>query len=482
MGAAARGGWRARAPWRVLDSFGRALRVACRYAAPRSVDELAEVLAAARTEGLAVAFRGAGRSYGDAALGGRGLVVDTSGIDRVLAWDPGSGVLAGEPGVTIETLWKSTLEDGFWPAVVPGTMRPTLAGCVAMNVHGKNNFKAGPFGEHVRRLELLTPRGERIRCGPAENPEVFHAAVGGLGLLGAVTRVEVALKPVESGRLAVEAAVARDLGEAFDRFEAYLGHADYAVGWIDCLATGRGLGRGIVHAARYLEAGEDPLARRTLRVAAQGLPGTILGVPKGQLWKLLRWFVNDPGMRLVNGARYWSGWLKHGATHYEGHAAFAFLLDYVPDWRLAYGPGGFIQYQVFVPDATARDCLRDVLELCQVHGLPSYLGVLKRHRPDRFLLSHAPDGWSLALDFKVTDGNRNRLWALTRLLTERVLEAGGRFYMAKDAVLAGGDLERAYGRAAIDAFLAIKRRLDPDGILVTDLGRRVLGLGEPAGP
>jgi FAD/FMN-containing dehydrogenase len=159
--------------------------------------------------------------------------------------------------------------------------------------------------------------------------------------------------------------------------------------------------------------------------------------------------------------------------------AFAFLLDYVPNWRLAYGPGGFIQYQVFVPHATAREALKDVLALCQQAKMPSFLGVFKRHRPDDFLLSHALDGWSLAMDFPVTARNKNRLWALTERLTERVIAAGGKFYFAKDSVLRSGDVERAYGRAKLDQFLAIKAQLDPNGALSSDLWTRAIAPRSP---
>jgi FAD/FMN-containing dehydrogenase len=129
---------------------------------------------------------------------------------------------------------------------------------------------------------------------------------------------------------------------------------------------------------------------------------------------------------------------------------------------------------VFVPHETARQTLKDVLELCHQAKMPSFLGVFKRHRPDDFLLTHALDGWSLAMDFPVTARNRNRLWALTERLTERVLAAGGKFYFAKDSVLRAGDVEQAYGRARIDQFLALKQRTDPHGVLTSDLWTRAL--------
>ena len=466
---------RARAPWQVLDSFGRAVNASCRYAAPRTVDELAATVARAHDEGIRVAFRGAGRSYGDASLNAGGLILDLQGLRKVHSWDPAAGVFECEPGVTIEGLWRRTIEDGYWPHVVPGTMRPTLGGCLAMNVHGKNNYRAGPFGEHVQEIDLLTPRGEVLTCSPSQNADVFHGAIGGLGMLGAITRVKLKMKKVECGNLRVDARVGRNLDEMFERFEELIPHSDYCVGWVDCFAQGSGLGRGQIHAANYLHGDEDPDPEGSLHVERQGLPPRILGFPRSRIWQVMQFFVNDLGVSMVNLAKYWASYFGDGDSYVQSHVAFAFLLDYVPDWRLAYGPGGFVQYQVFIPKETAKATLREILALGHRNGFPSYLGVLKRHRPDAFVLSHAVDGWSLAMDYKVTDGTRAALWKHFAELTQVVLGAGGRFYFAKDAVLTAEDALRAYGTERVERFAALKRRLDPDFALRSDLADRVLG-------
>ncbi|HYP89084.1 MAG TPA: FAD-binding oxidoreductase [Polyangiaceae bacterium] len=466
--------FRIRAPLRVVDGFGRSTRAACRYAEPRSVDELAFALKQAQSEGLTVAFRGAGRSYGDAAINTGGMVIDATRLDRLLDWNPTTGVLEAEAGLTVEGLWRRTIEDGYWPAVVPGTMRPTLGGCVAMNIHGKNNFRAGPFGDHVLELDLLTPGGELLTLSRQQSPELFHAVIGGLGMLGAVTRVKLKLKKVQSGNLRVESISAKNFDGMFDVFEQRIPSADYLVGWVDCFARGKSVGRGQVHAAYYLHDGEDPNVDGSFHVERQGLPSTIAGIPKSQLWRAMRIFSYPPLWKLVNTGKYHSSWREHGKSYLQSHVAFAFLLDYVPNWRLAYGPGGFIQYQIFIPHATARETMKDVLNLCHQAKMPSFLGVFKRHRPDDFLLTHALDGWSLAMDFPVTARNRNQLWALTERLTERVLAGGGKFYFAKDSVLRKGDVEQAYGRAKIDQFLALKQRTDPTGVLTSDLWSRAL--------
>ncbi len=468
---------RASLPWRVLDGFGNAQRAASAYARPRDAGELASLLARARDEGVPVSFRGSGRSYGDASLNAGGLAIDVRGMDRVLAFDRTTGIAELEPGVTIEQLWRAGLPHGWWPHVVPGTMFPTMGGCVAMNIHGKNCFKAGPFGDHVQELDLLTADGVTRTLSREREPELFRATIAGLGLLGAVTRVKLGMKRIESGRLRVRPFRTATLDAMFDCFAERLPASDYLVGWVDGFAGGRGLGRGLVHQANYLSGDEDPQGRSLLDNAKQDLPPSVLGVPRRLVWRVMKLFTNAPSMRLVNAAKYLlPETLAPGGAYLETHVAFAFLLDYVPNWRNAYGGAGFIQYQVFVPDATARRAMAGVLERCRRRGLVSYLGVFKRHRPDEFLLSHGLDGWSLALDFAVPPRDPRPLWDLARELTDLVLEAGGRFYAAKDSVLDAAQFARAYGER-LERFRAIKRRLDPGNLFQGDLARRLDLLG-----
>ncbi|HZM00478.1 MAG TPA: FAD-binding oxidoreductase, partial [Planctomycetota bacterium] len=460
-----------------VGSHSRVLR-------PRAVAEIAAAFRLARAEGATVALRGTGNSYGDASVNSRGWVLDVSRLDRILDWNRETGVAVLEPGVTVEQLWKRILPDGWWPAVVSGTAFPTVAGALAMNIHGKNNYKVGPLGEHCLEFDLVLPSGEVLTCDRRRNADLFHAAIGGFGMLGAFSRVVLETKRVHSGDMRVAALRSRDLAEMMRQMEERKASADYLVGWIDAFAAGEHAGRGLVHAAFHLQPGEDPDPARTLRVGYQELPGSILGFPKGEVWRILRLLNNDAGMRLINAAKYLSGCIEAAQNpQLQSHAAFAFLLDYVPNWKFAYGtePGrrGLIQFQSFLPHATAHDAYLELLERSRQARIVPYLAVLKRHRPDPFWMTHALDGWSLALDFKVTPDNRAALWAHCDALTEVVIAAGGRFYFAKDLVIGPEDLRRCWPEESLQRFLALKRRLDPELLLQTDLYRRVFG--EPAG-
>ena len=192
-------------------------------------------------------------------------------------------------------------------------------------------------------------------------------------------------------------------------------------------------------------------------------------VPKSAMWRIMRLFAKNTGMRSANFGKYHASRLlgdRH--TQLQSHAAFAFLLDYVPNWKWAYGAGGLIQYQSLVPASSAEAVFRDQIELQHRYGLPAYLGVFKRHRPDAFLMTHALDGYSLALDLKVTRANRERLWRMAAEMDRLVVEAGGRFYFAKDSTLSPASLTSYLAEERVQRFLALKRELDPGSLLQTD--------------
>lgn len=454
-----------------LENIGHSIRSSAWLYQPERIEQLDELFALARQRGLSITLRGAGRSYGDAALNGGQIVLDLQKLDRVKRWDAQRGRITVEPGVTIEQLWKHVLVDGWWPPVVPGTQYPTLGGCLAANIHGKNNWKVGPLGEHVVEFEALLPTGKRVTCSPRKNTDLFYAMIGGMGLLGVFISITLQLKHIYSGNLEVGAWAEPSLRGMLTAVDEHKG-SDYVVGWMDCVAPGRSLGRGQIHTARYYQPGEDPNGERSLSLKAQALPERMFGIiPKQLIPVLMSPFANNFGTWGVNTAKYLANrTIGNHKTIRESLVSFSFLLDHFP--IADFGGPGFIQYQSFLPKEAAHDAYLAILQRCKRAGLPSYAGVLKRHRPDKFLLSHAVDGYSLALDFRVTPRNRARLVTLAAELDPIVLDAGGRFYFAKDSTLRRATVASYLGSKAIQKFKKLKRKADPENLLQSDLYRR----------
>ena len=457
--------------------FGMSVGGPAKVLRPQSVEQVADAFAHVSSQGGSLALRGAGCSYGDASTNNGGHVLDLTSMNRILSFDPATGVAVCEPGATVRDLWRRAIGYGYWPRVVSGTMQVTMGGAAAMNIHGKNNYRLGSFGEGVRSFEMMTPKGELVRCSRDANPELFHAAIGGFGMLGCFTKLEIETKRVHSGRLRVSGIVAKDLDHNFEILEDLHGEADYLVSWVDLHAKGAGLGRGLMHRADQMAPGEDPDGLRFYDPSLQDVPSTLFGViPKGWLWPGMWMAVKSGQVALVNALKFAAGAREQRNSPYlQTHGAFHFLLDYVPRWHWMTKPGGLVQFQPFVPKAEAPRVMRRLIELCQQRGHVPYLGVLKKHKPDPFLMTHAVDGYSMAMDICVSAkaSKRDSLWRMCRELADVVLDAGGRFYYAKDAVLMESSFPRVHGADAVAEFRALKQKWDPDGMFQTDLSRRL---------
>lgn len=443
---------------------------------PEKEEDFRDLFSYANNKGLKLTLRGGGCSYGDAATNTKGVVIDISRYKRILEFNSKTGIIKAESGVTIKQLWEFGIEKGYWPPVVSGTMFPTLGGALSMNIHGKNNFAVGSIGDHVLEFTFMTPSGKVFVCSRKKNQELFFAAISGFGMLGVFLNVTIQLKAIYAGKMKVWPVVSKNLQDMFDYFEREYKSADYLVGWIDAFASGNSLGRGQIHKAVHLKKGEDPDFPENCKLERQNLPSTFLGIiPKSWMWLFMIPFANNLGMRLVNFAKFVSGYLTNNKPYFQGHAEYAFLLDYVPNWKFMYKPGSMIQYQSFIPKENAVDAFCEILKICQKRRIVTWLAVFKKHKSDPFLLTHALDGYSMAMDFPVTFGNRKRLWELAGELDEIVLKFGGKFYFAKDSTLRPETVQRAFPKKNLEKFYSLKKKFDPKGILETDLYRRITG-------
>ena len=413
-------------------SWGRYPRLPQTGRAVSWPDEVGPALAAAQlpdasgAPGGTLAF-GCGRSYGDSCLAESGHVIAMGGLDRLIAADWSTGVVRAQAGVTLADLIHVALPRGWFPPVTPGTKFVTLGGAVANDVHGKNHHVRGTFGRHVCAFTLRRSDGSVLTCSPGENPALFAATVGGLGLTGIILDVTLQLRPVESGLIAQRSIRFGNIDEFFALSREHDAEHEYTVAWIDCLASGASLGRG-----HYLAG--DHAARGPRRPAP---PGRLL-VPFDPPFSL----VNRLSLRLFN-SLYYERQRKREVRRRVGYEPFFYPLDKLQSWNRMYGRRGFQQYQCVIPQAHAPTAIADILRCISSSGMGSFLAVLKQcgTLASPGLMSFPLHGVSLALDFP------NREPALGRLFTTLdglVHEAGGRLYPAKDAHMSAAHFRQAY--------------------------------------
>lgn len=437
-----------------LSGWGRVLHAEGPVARPERSGELAGLFDDPVTRTRTLLARGAGRSYGDAALNSGGATVLTQRLDRLLTFDATTGDLVAEAGVTFGEMLRVFLPRGFMPPVVPGTGLATLGGGVANDVHGKNHHRSGSLGQHLRWVDLRLPSGELRQVAPDRDAELFRATVGGLGLTGIIERVALTLTRVPANAVSVRKQRIQDLDHFVEALAAAQDGDPYVVGWIDALAGGRHLGRGILETASPAANNIDHQPRKTRR-----LP---LDAPNGLLGPLT--------VRLFNRA-YRARVPANGCTLHLPFEQFLFPLDAIHDWNRMYGRRGFHQFQCVVPYDGGARALRKMLELISASGHGSFLAVLKTMGPPGVgFMSFPMPGYTLALDFPNAPGATALIGQLERV----TLDHGGRTYLAKDSTLQPAMLRPMYPQ--LERFEQVLASIDPARRMGSDLSRR-LGIG-----
>ncbi len=433
---------------------------------PGIVDAAMEAAEASRSErGRGIVARGLGRSYGDAAQNAGGTVLDATWLDAFHKVDLDSGVVTVGAGVSLQTLMERLVPLGWFVPVTPGTRLVTVGGAIAADIHGKNHHIDGAFCSHVLEMTLVTPTG-KVTLSPASDHDLFWATAGGMGLTGVITDATIQMIAVETSYMLVDTERAPDLDSVMEKM---LGGDDayrYSVAWIDCQSTGRRLGRSVLTRGDHARLEDLPeRLRRSPDRARTFVPRTLARVP---------WTPPNGLLNPLTVAAFNEFWFRKAPLHQvaKPHHMTGFFhpLDGVGEWNRLYGSNGFLQYQFVVPDEHGETVRRVIERLTEVK-LASFLAVLKRFGPDDpGPLSFPMPGWTLALDLPV---GHHDLDQLLDALDQKVMEAGGRVYLAKDSRLAPAAFRTMYPR--VDEWLAVRNRVDPLGVLRSDLGRR-LGL------
>jgi decaprenylphospho-beta-D-ribofuranose 2-oxidase len=441
----------------LLTGWGRTAPTLGSLFRPENAEGVAEVVAGAGARGAIP--RGLGRSYGDAAQNAGGRVISMLGVRGARSFDLERGEIIVGAGFSIGELGALVIPFGWFPPVLPGTSQVTIGGAIAADVHGKNHHVEGSFCNHVAAFELLTPAGERLTVTPEGDPDAFAATAGGMGMTGIVTEATVRLLPVETDRVRVDTERASDLDDLMRRMERDDDH-HYSVAWVDCLARGRRLGRSVLmraeHATRA-EVAEDG-GGGALDFSPPRALSALPGVPSGVL--------STTTLRAFNEA-YFQRAPRYERDRIETLNSYFRPLDVVADWNRLYGARGLLQYQLVVPFGAERT-LRTVVERLASERAPAFLAVLKRFGRERGMLSFPMPGWTLTMDLPA---GRAGLAPFLDELDELVVAAGGRLYLAKDSRLRPELLERMYPE--LPRWRELQARLDPRGVLRSDLARRV---------
>ncbi len=370
---------------------------------------------------------GNGRSYGDSCLAASNHLLQMRNLNRFIEADWKRGIIKAQAGVTLEEILNLSIPHGWFLPVTPGTKYVTLGGAVANDVHGKNHHIRGTFGCHVKSFSLLRSNQEPIVCSSQENFDLFGATIGGLGLTGIIQWVEFKMIPIVSSLIDTSTIRFSSLDEFFDLSDELDVLNEYSVAWVDCLAKGKNIGRGVFMAGNHSAEGELKVSKKA-KITMPFTPPISL--------------INSLSLKCLNLAYY----NLHKAGRQQKVAdydSFFYPLDGILNWNRIYGKKGFQQYQCVIPNQNAAEAIKEILSAISKVGAGSFLAVLKRCGQIKSpgLLSFPIAGISLALDFAQRQEFNVKLFSR---LDQIVRQAQGRLYLAKDAHMLGSDFKNFY--------------------------------------
>ena len=401
-----------------ISGWGRYPKIDAEVNLPRDLEQASALI---KRDGLLIP-RGLGRAYGDSSLASR--VLETTNLQFFHSFDAVSGVLSCDAGVSLFEILKVFVPKGWFIPVSPGTRFVTVGGAIASDVHGKNHHLDGTFGQHVISLQLLLGNGEIVCVSPTENTALFHATCGGMGLTGTILSASFRLMPIKSSEIIETTIKAANLDAVLDGFEQF-GARTYTVAWIDCLAQGENLGRSLLMVGEHAEDGSLTVADKNPLTMPVDAPSSLL---------------NPFSIKAFN-ALYYAKAQYGVSTRRRSFESYFYPLDQILQWNKLYGKAGFMQYQFVIPTSAGREGLRQILKTIAASGQGSFLAVLKTFgKKNANYLSFPIEGYTLALDFKVTES----IFALMDQLDQLVLQYGGRLYLTKDARMSEATFKTSY--------------------------------------
>ena len=407
-----------------------------------------------------VIARGLGRSYGDQAVNENNFVAICTKLNHFLHWDEQEGILECEAGVSLEEIITYFGKKGWLPMICPGTKFVTVGGAIANDIHGKAHHIDGSFVNCVLSFTILLADGTVVEASRSENTDLFWANFGGLGLLGVILKARLRLRKIETTYFKQKSIVIKNLDHMLEALDQYDHEYNYSVAWIDALAKGSKLGGGVLTLGNAAKLNELP---EKLKAEPLKLHKTSkLAVP----FFLPSFALNGLTVRMLNRV---IAFVQNSPKEFVHYEKFFFPLDAINNWNKGYGKRGFIQYQFVIPEDNGKKNLTEILELIAGSGCTPFLNVFKRMGEGQGILSFPFKGYTLAIDFPVT----KELLAFTPKLDAKVLAAGGRLYLGKDALLHESTFKAMYPQHT--EWMAIKRKYDPDNRFSSNISRR-LGL------
>jgi len=454
--------------WMRIESFSSTITSQSYLAKPRSISDCYDLVNYARTEGYTICPKGGGYSYYDNILNDREIVCDISLMNKVVSWDSETGKLIAEPGCRLNEMLLVGLIDGWTLTACPGGMSITMAGSLSGNVHGKDSWKSGNFGDQVAGFKIMDSSGGVHSV--TRYDDLFKAVIGGIGLLGIIVEITLQLTKVESPFVEITVEPSKNISQTIRLLEDSRKDKNFSVAWVDAFSKGRAVGRGFVTSAKWVEHPNKNNSSE-LRKALYKSTKIFDVLPSKKTWQLLRPLFGPEMIRLANFINYHQKLVSGKQTHIALFPLYNFMHNKIPDLESVYKPHGFYEFEPLIPTEGAEENLIKLLELGRKHSGQSLLCAVKMHSADDYALSYSLDGYSIGIDIQRKSRDIEDIKKYGNEIYDLTVDVGGKIYLCKDELVSKDQFQKMYKK--FQKFITLKKQFDEVELFQSNMYRRL---------
>lgn len=429
---------------------------------PTSVEEVQALIRSACADGVAVAICGGRHSMGGQQFGSDAMLIDMTGMNRILSIDHAARTARIEAGAQWPEILTG-LQAAQLDVRVPLTFRQkqtgadrlSLGGALSVNAHGRG-LRWPPFVSEVASFMMVDAAGAVLRCSRRENAELFRLAVGGYGLFGIVVEIELRLVPRMKLERVVEITTLDDIATTFaDRIRDHFEYGDFQF-LTDSAADGF-MNQGVLSCYRPVSDDREVTASRVELAPDDWL-------------RLLRLAHTDKASAFELYARHYHA--THGQIYCSDLHQLGVYVDGYHDTMTE--DDGVTCSEMISELYVPRDRLTDFMQACRqdfrTHNVDFIYGTIRLIAEDEeTFLPWARQPWACIvfnLHVRHDDDGIAKARADFRRLIDRALERDGSFFLTYHRWATREQLLTAYPE--LPAFLAAKTRFDPEEIFRSD--------------
>lgn len=392
---------------------------------------------------------GSALSLAGAGFGREALAIDMTKFDRLLHFDAARQRITVEAGATLATVLEFLAPHGLIVPVLAGYPHLTVGGCIAGNVHGKNQYREGCFANVVEELTLYHPRHGLTTVNRETGRDLFDLTCGGFGLTGIIVSATLRVEQSRGSWVEFETLPIKNIVQGAEILLARRDSADFLYSWHDLSRPDSGRGFVSCGTLQGPALSELKFGPSRIRPATARLRPSLIGpltLPWMNRLYMLKTRLERACVPLAEALFPWIG--------------KEIYFDIV-------GDAGVIEPQVLVPFDKIEAYTTALLDLMRKHDCPALLATLKIFGGEQKLLWYSGPGICISLHFF----NDEKSMRLLGELDDANMRFGAITNLLKDSRISAAAARRQYRH--FDEFSAMLREYDPERIFESSLSLRL---------